>query len=191
MTQDQLDGITKARLAANIAGKAETYKTDADYLAHVCGQAGIDELPAEAADSYAAQWAGESIAELELRLADVLEGQEVPTPTPEPAPLPYDVVMDANGLEVGPATGEPLADGQWVRKNTSPSEMLPLSFLDALGTQNYITIQAVAAKNPALLFLTARGLAARSIHIEESFPSLIMMEKAGILPAGTAVRIWS
>jgi len=193
MTQDQLDGITKARLVANIANASDPAKqiaTDAEYVAYVCKMAGIDALPDEALDSYAAQHAGESIEGLELRLADALEGAPVETPPPAETP-PYDVIMDASGLLVGPFNGEALTEGQWTRKSNAANEMLPLTFLDKLGAQNYITIQQVAAKNPMLEFLTARGLAARSIHIKESFPSLIQMEKAGIIPAGTAIAIWS
>jgi len=193
MTQDQLDGITKARLVANIANASDPAKqiaTDADYIAYVCKMAGVDTLPDEALDSYAAQHAGESIEGLELRLADALEGTPVEVPPPAEE-SPYDVIMDASGLVVGPFNGEALTDGQWLRMSNAANEMLPLTFLDLLGAQNYITIQQVAQKNPTLEFLTARGLAARSIHLSESFPSLIMMEKAGILPVGTAVRIWS
>jgi len=193
MTQDQIDGITKARLVANIANASDPAKqiaTDADYIAYVCKMAGIDTLPDEALDSYVAQHAGESIEGLELRLADALEGAPVEAPQPAEEP-PYEVIMDASGLVVGPFNGEALTDGQWTRKSNAANEMLPLTFLDKLGAQNYITIQQVAAKNLALLFLTARGLAARSIHIEESFPSLIQMEKAGIIPVGTAIAIWS
>jgi len=91
MTPEQIEGITKARLAANIAAKAMAYATDADYIAHVYGQAGLDALPETAADSYAAQWAGETVEALETRLAEALaEAVDKPTP-PEPV-IPTDPV---------------------------------------------------------------------------------------------------
>jgi len=193
MTQDQIDGITKARLVANIANANDPEKqfaTNDDYVSYVCKTADLDTLPETAIDSYVEQYANETIESLEIRLADAKDG--VPSEAPKaPAEAVRDVVMDSTGTVVRDFTGEALSEGEWVRKSNAPAEMLPLTFLDSLGAQNYITIQQVAQKNPTLEFLTARGLASRTIHIAESFPSLIMMEKAGILPAGTAVRIWS
>lgn len=76
MNQTQLDGVTKARLHANIAlasSGAVLYADDAAYVAHVCASAGLDTLPDSAADSYAAQYAGKSIAALELELVAAVQ----------------------------------------------------------------------------------------------------------------------
>ena len=85
MNQTQLDGITKARLRCNIErarGTDPQIETDADYIAFVTASAGLSEFPESAADSYAAQHAGVTIAELETELAEAL------TPEPEPEPQP-------------------------------------------------------------------------------------------------------
>ena len=114
MTQDQIDGITKARLVANIANASDPAKqiaTDADYITYVCKMAGIDALPDEALDSYVVQHWGASIEDLEIRLADALEGAPVEVPPPAEEP-PYEVIMDASGLVVGPFNGESLTDGE-------------------------------------------------------------------------------
>ena len=82
MNQTQLDGITKARILASIAevqANKMPYTDDAAYLLHVC---------ASAADSYASQHAGKTIAELEQELAAAINktaknpnAPDLPTPT--------------------------------------------------------------------------------------------------------------
>jgi len=103
MNQAQIDGITKARLTANIALAASgkpLYDDNAAYEAFVCESAGIDTLPDAAADSYAAQHAGKTVAELETELADALAKAEEagaykddPTPVPTVAGVPQKVTM--------------------------------------------------------------------------------------------------
>lgn len=73
MTQDQLDGITKARLVCNIADRAITHATDANYVAFVCAAAGLETLPDYAADSYAELHADRTIADLQAELNAILE----------------------------------------------------------------------------------------------------------------------
>lgn len=76
MNQTQLDAITKSRIAANIelarTGKP-LFDTDADYIAHVCQSAGLADLPDYAADSYAAQFAGKTVAELAAELQTAID----------------------------------------------------------------------------------------------------------------------
>lgn len=82
MNQTQLGGITKARLRCNIdraRGTDPQIDADADYIAFVTASAGLSEFPESAADSYAAQHAGITIAELEAELAEAL----APKPEPE------------------------------------------------------------------------------------------------------------
>lgn len=89
MTPDQLAGITKARLTCNLTRAPEDhFATDAAYLAWVCEQAGITELPPEAADSYAAQYADRSIAALESDLAAKALADVTGEPAPEPTATP-------------------------------------------------------------------------------------------------------
>lgn len=91
MTPEQAEGLTKARLIANLSRKAdEQFLDDAAYSAFICAAAGIEALPTEALDSYAAQHAARTVAELTAELATKLAGDEpAPEPQPEP-PAPSD-----------------------------------------------------------------------------------------------------
>ena len=100
MNQAQLDGITKARLSANIAqvSAGNLYPDDAAYIAKVCADANLAELPIEAADSYAAQYAGKTILELETELAEAITATSaLPNPPDLPPPtiagVPQEVTM--------------------------------------------------------------------------------------------------
>lgn len=102
MNQKQLDGITKARLIDSIAqvqSGQSVCKDDAEYIAKVCPSAGLETLPDYAADSYAEQHAGKTIAELEAELAAAIDkAAESPTPpadlpTPTVAGIPTRVTM--------------------------------------------------------------------------------------------------
>jgi hypothetical protein len=103
MNQTQLDGVTKARLAANIAlakSGAVLYTSDAAYIAKVCADANLQALPDRAADSYAAQHAGKTITGLELELVAAVNAaaaQYAASNQPEPivtvAGVPAKVTM--------------------------------------------------------------------------------------------------
>lgn len=103
MNQTQIDGITKARLIGNaaLAASGKPLHDDNDaYLAYVCASAGIETLPDAAADSYAAQHADKTIAQLEAELNDALAKAEEtgaykdePTPVPTVAGVPQAVQM--------------------------------------------------------------------------------------------------
>ena len=101
MNQTQLDGITKARLTGSIArlqAREQPFADDAAYIAFVCESAGLSELPDSAADSYAAQYANQTITELEQALADAIDkATEAPSapdlPTPTVAGIPTRVSM--------------------------------------------------------------------------------------------------
>ena len=113
MNQTQLDGITKARIVASTAqiqaGKP-AYADDADYVAHVCESAGLETLPDYAADSYAQQYAGKTIAELETELADAIIAAEdkdnppadLPTPTVNSVPVRVTRRQAKNVMELTP-----------------------------------------------------------------------------------------
>ena len=113
MNQTQLDGITKARIVASTAqiqaGKS-AYADDAAYVAHVCESAGLETLPDYAAESYAAQYAGKTITELEQALADAIIAAEdkdnppddLPTPTVNNVPVRVTRRQAKNVMELTP-----------------------------------------------------------------------------------------
>ena len=89
MNQTQLDGITKARLVANIAkvSKGDLYADDAAYITAVCASAKLEALPDSAADSYAAKHAGKTILDLETELAAAIDAARDKHDAPDlPAP---------------------------------------------------------------------------------------------------------
>lgn len=97
MTPEQVDGITKARLTSNLTRPlSERFATNADYEAWVCEMAGLETLPPEAADSYAAQFSGQTIQELEDAVTASLIEESVTTPVPVeqwPSGIPQVVPM--------------------------------------------------------------------------------------------------
>lgn len=80
MNQDQIDGLTKARLASNIM-RASTeepqFITDDQYVEWVCSQSGISELPEEALNSYAENWSATEIGTLTQALKDLLDARKI------------------------------------------------------------------------------------------------------------------
>ena len=80
--------------------------------------------------------------------------------------------------------------GYWKRPDTAPDHMAALDFLDALGPQLFAASWAAAQQNAGLLFQVFRGVAAQNVFLADSFPQLVQLEQAGVLPAGTAVRVW-
>lgn len=89
MNQTQLDGITKARLVANLAkvSTGDLYADDAAYITAVCASANLEALPDSAADSYAAQHAGKTILDLETELAAAIDAaRDKPNAPDLPAP---------------------------------------------------------------------------------------------------------
>lgn len=89
--EQRAEGLTKARLIANLSRAAdEQFADDAAYSAYICAAVGLEALPIDALDSYAAQHEGRSVAELAAELATKLAGDEpAPEPQPEP-PAPSD-----------------------------------------------------------------------------------------------------
>jgi hypothetical protein len=111
--EERADGITKSRLAASIAlvqsGKPP-HADDAAYVAFVCESAGLETLPDYAADSYADQFSGKTIAELEKELADAIIAAEdkdnpptdLPTPTVNNVPVRVTRRQAKNVMELTP-----------------------------------------------------------------------------------------
>ncbi len=73
LTKAQTDGVTKARLACNLTrGADEQHADNGAYIAGVTEMAGLGEFPTGAADDYAKQHAGTTIAALEAELTEKL-----------------------------------------------------------------------------------------------------------------------
>lgn len=87
--------------------------------------------------------------------------------------------------------GQAAPSGYWLRPNDSKDTMTPLEFLDKIGLTRFSGIWTAALQNPTLAFSMMRGFAAQNIDILESFPTLLYLESIGLLPAGTAIEIWS
>lgn len=84
---ERTEGITKARLVANItlAKSGQPLHVDDDaYVAFVCTSASLATLPETAAESYFEQHAGKTVEELEQELVDAATA----TPTYEPNIVP-------------------------------------------------------------------------------------------------------
>jgi len=75
LTKSQNDGVTKARLMANldrVRDGQDLHESNETYLAYVCAQVGLDSFPTEVADDYARVWADFSVKELEAGVAGAL-----------------------------------------------------------------------------------------------------------------------
>jgi hypothetical protein len=100
------------------------------------------------------------------------------------------MLYDMTGQCCGNFDGDTAPDGFWQRDD-KPETMTALEFLDKIGPTRFATVWNAAIADPAVAFPMVRGLAAQEIFLSESFPTLLYMEQAGLLPAGTAIEIWS
>jgi hypothetical protein len=82
-------------------------------------------------------------------------------------------------------------DGYWSRADDAPDQMTALDFLDKIGPRRFASVWTASLAHPEIAFPMVRGLAAQMIYLSESFPSLIALEQAGVLSAGTALEIWA
>lgn len=101
------------------------------------------------------------------------------------------LMFDMLGQCCGAIDDANVPEGYWARPDDAPTSMAPLDFLDKIGPEGFAVIWNAAITNPALAFQMMRGFAAQTILIEESFPALMAMEAAGLLPGGTALAIWT
>lgn len=85
---ERVEGLTKARIAANIArvGTSESqFATDAEYSAFVTAAAGLINLPTSAMDSYASLFAAKTVYDLEVELSNaIIASGDVATPPATP-----------------------------------------------------------------------------------------------------------
>jgi len=100
--EERAEGVTKARIAANIArltAQQEPFADDAAYVAYVTTTAGLAEFPTHAAESYFSQFANKTVTEMETEYAAaVLAASENPEvvadlPSPTVAGVPVRVSM--------------------------------------------------------------------------------------------------
>lgn len=99
-------------------------------------------------------------------------------------------LIAADGHNCGHFDGDTAPDGYWLRADDAPDRMTALQFLDKIGPTRFDAVWSAAIANSAVAFPMARGLAAQEVLFAESYPTLIAMEQAGLLPAGTAKEIW-
>lgn len=69
--------------------------------------------------------------------------------------------------------------------------MTPLDFLNRIGPERFGAVWAASVQSPAIAYAMMRGFAAQSTLLADSFPTLIQLEQAGVLPPGTAIEVWS
>lgn len=108
--EERAEGITKARLAANITltkANQPMHVDDDAYAAFVCASAGLETLPDSAAESYYAQYADKTVYELEQDLITAVDAAPdydpvvVPTLAGVPQSIPTLsalLVLDSAGL---------------------------------------------------------------------------------------------
>lgn len=100
-------------------------------------------------------------------------------------------LMDMNGCPCGNFDGDP-PEGFWTRPDDAPLQLSRAEFFDRIGAERFLAIwHAVIAQPDALAFTFFRGFAVGAIDVTESFPRLLELEVAGVLPAGSAIAIWS
>jgi len=99
-------------------------------------------------------------------------------------------LMDMHGICCGNFDGDPPA-GYWLRPDNAPDNVTRLEFFDRFGPARFKAIFEAMLVNHDLAFTVFRGFAAETIHITESFPALIQMEQMGLIPAGSAIEVWS
>lgn len=100
-------------------------------------------------------------------------------------------LYDMTGQCCGNFNGETAPEGFWLRDDGKADTLTALQFLDKIGPTRFANVWAASLADPAIAFAMVRGLAAQEIILSESFPVLLQMEQAGLLPAGTAIEVWS
>lgn len=100
-------------------------------------------------------------------------------------------LYDMQGRNCGAFSGEAAPDGYWLRADDAPASLPRLEFLDRVGGARFAAIWQAMLANPAIAFQVMRGFAAETVHCRESFPALLGLEQAGVVPQGTAIEVWS
>lgn len=99
-------------------------------------------------------------------------------------------LYDMNGRNCGGFNDDVAPAGYWLRAEDAPPSLPRLEFLDRVGPKRFAAIWQAMLVNPAIAFAVMRGFAAETVHCRESFPALLGLEKAGIVPEGTAIEVW-
>lgn len=100
-------------------------------------------------------------------------------------------LYDMAGRLCGNTDDTTAPEGYWLRADDAEDFMPSIYFLERIGRDAFFALWQVALTSPDLLFQMFRGFAAQNVIITESFPALIAFEQAGLLPRGTAIRVWS
>jgi len=101
-------------------------------------------------------------------------------------------LIDMTGTSCGHiGEDQPAPNGYWTRPDDAPEEVSRLHFFDRVGQARFTAIFIAMQAKPELAFQVFRGFAAETINIRQSFPAIRQMEALGILPAGSAIGIWS
>lgn len=100
-------------------------------------------------------------------------------------------LMDMAGRNCGNFDGDAPPAGYWLRPDTAPDRMTRLEFIDKIGQARFADVWIEMLANPLIAFAVMRGFAADFVEVTASFPSLIALENAMVLPEGTAIEIWS
>lgn len=100
-------------------------------------------------------------------------------------------LYDMQGQSCGAFDGDTAPDGYWLRPDDAPASLPRLEFLDRVGGTRFAAIWQAMLANPAIAFQVMRGFAAETVQCRESFPALVAMEQAGVIPAGSAIDVWS
>lgn len=100
-------------------------------------------------------------------------------------------LFDMMGRNCGAFSGEAAPEGYWLRADDAPASLPRLEFLGRIGSARFAAIWSAMLANPAIAFAVMRGFAAETVTCEASFPALLAMEQAGVVPEGTAIEVWS
>lgn len=100
--------------------------------------------------------------------------------------------MNMQGVNCGHiGADQDVPEGFWTRPDDAPDSVSRLQFFDRVGPVRFSAIFTAMMASPALAYQVFRGFAAETIHVGVSFPAMLQMEGLGVLPAGSAVEIWS
>lgn len=99
--------------------------------------------------------------------------------------------MDIQGGCCGNFDGEEVPEGYWLRPDGAPDSVSRLEFFDRVGQARFTAIWLAMQAHPELAFTVMRGFAAETVHVGTSFPAILSLEAMGVIPAGSAIEVWS
>lgn len=167
---ERLDGITKARLVANIAlaqSGQPLHVDDAAYLVFVCTSANIETLPDTAADSYYEQYANKTVEELEQELVDAVNAAPdyEPNVTPTVSGVPQSVTrrQAKTIMELSP---HPIHGDLWQAALAAANAILDNQ--TRIVTVNYL-LESLKFERPQVLILASSLLGMTEEQVDALF----------------------